>query len=86
MNPRDVASIILHNNGGVYFKTDKTCSPGSVWCIINYSDAKQIDRAYSALLAAQASMKKITFYWPNLSSCSDINNNGARPDYLFISK
>ncbi len=64
----DITNIIIHKNGIVYFKTDQTCSTGSVWCQIGFADPKQIDRAYSMLLTAQTSKKQVTFVWPDLSS------------------
>lgn len=72
----NVDRVIVHSNGGVYFKTDKTCSGG--WCQIDWADADRIDRAYSMLLTAKTTGTPLTFYWL-LESCDQINETYSSP-------
>ena len=74
-----VNHAILHQNGNVYFTTDKTCPN---WCQIKWTNDGDKDRAYSTLLAARVTQKNMTFYWASLNSCDDKNATYTSPSYM----
>lgn len=76
----NVNSVILHNSGAVFFKTASTCSTN--WCQIQWDTPEKTKSAYAMLLAAKLSDKKVFFYWPNLSACSQANANYASPESM----
>ncbi len=78
----DITQLITHENGKVYFKTNKTCMNG--WCHLDWSSQDQIDRAYSVMLAARMSGNALVFYWRDLESCSEINVTYASPGVVRI--
>jgi len=64
-----VKRIHIHQNGNIYFNTDTVCA-GS-WCLIDWEDQNQVNRAYSAMLAAVATNSEMTFVWSadDVASC-----------------
>jgi hypothetical protein len=70
-----VTEIIPHTNGGVFFKTDLTCT--NYWCQLNWSSTTAINRALATMLAAQAQGKHLYITWQNLTACTA----GANPVY-----
>lgn len=75
----EISSAILHENGNVYFQTNATCPN---WCQIKWSTEEDKNRAYSTLLAARTTDRKLTFYWNNLNACSEINPTYQSPEYM----
>ncbi|MFS1525339.1 hypothetical protein ACL7TT_14710 [Microbulbifer sp. 2304DJ12-6] len=78
-----VTRLIIHRDGNVYFSTDKTCVENG-WCKLDFEDPKQADRGYSMLLSATIADKKVTFTWPAISNCDEINAQHASPEYFDI--
>lgn len=78
----NVASAYVHSNGGVYFTTDKTCSVN--WCQVNWGTDDKNKKALAMLLLAKATSKPVTFYWPNVSTCSEVNLVYASPSYMSL--
>jgi len=74
----NITNVILHVNGNVYFTTDKTCP--SNWCQINWGTSSK--SAYATLLAARVTAKPVSFYWPDLTDCTQINVVYASPNYF----
>ena len=74
-----IKSVVLHQNGNVYFTSSKTCNS---WCQIKWTGDGDKDRAYSQLLAARTTNREITFYWRNLSSCDTKNPTYQSPEYM----
>ncbi|MCR9664450.1 hypothetical protein [Vibrio parahaemolyticus] len=74
-----ISTVILHQNGNVYFQTDKTC--GS-WCQIKWTSEKDKDRAFSMLLTAKTANQAVRLYWNDLSSCSEKNVTYQSPEYI----
>ena len=74
-----IKSAILHQNGNVYFTSTKTCPN---WCQIKWVGEGDKDRAFSTLLAARTADREVTFYWPELSSCSSVNPTYQSPGYV----
>lgn len=77
-----ITAVILHQNGNVYFKTNKVCS--SFWCQIKYPEGDALNRTYSLLLAARTSDKNIQFYWGNLNNCEEKASVYESPKYLSL--
>ncbi len=76
-----ITRAILHAGGGIYFTSDKTCSN---WCQINWGTSEKNKNGYAMLLAAQTSARTITFYWPNVEACTEVNATYASPDYMML--
>ncbi len=76
-----VTGAVLHVNGNIYFTTDKTCPN---WCQVNWGSSAANKNAFAMLLAAKTSARQITFDWPYLASCTEINTGGASPDYMIL--
>lgn len=77
-----ITSLVMHSNGQVYFKTDKTCTVD--WCHLNWGDTDRINRGYAMLLAARSTERPVSFYWAGLSNCSSTNPAYASPDYFYF--
>lgn len=54
-----ISSVILHENGEVYFKTSSTCT--DTWCHINWSTTDAKNRACSSMLTARTTDRPMTF-------------------------
>lgn len=79
-----VTQAITHNNGIVYFKTDKSCSAG--WCSADYANGEVVKRSYALLLAAVASGKTVDFYWPNASTACAVQATYSIPEMMGINR
>lgn len=77
-----IASAVLHSNGGVYFLSDKTCTAS--WCQVNWGTDDKNKKALAMLLLAKATAKPVSFYWPNLNSCSEVNPAYTSPAYMSL--
>lgn len=77
-----VTTVIVHTNDVVYFQTDKTCA--AVWCQLAMTTPSANNRAYAALLAAQAADRKVGLSWPNISSCTQQNAAFAAPAFVSV--
>lgn len=67
-----VTNIHIHSNGNIYFNTEGVCA--KKWCLLDWKNSEnetQLNRAYSALLAARTTDRAITFHWPkeSLAAC-----------------
>lgn len=74
-----IKAAVVHQNGNVYFTSSKTCDS---WCQIKWAGDGDKDRAYSTLLAARTADREVTFYWRELSSCSEKNPTYQSPEYI----
>ncbi len=79
--PEAVTQAILHANGGVFFTSDATCPN---WCQVNWGTDAKNKNALAMLLTAVSSGQKVTFYWPNLTSCAATNVTYASPDSMHL--
>lgn len=70
-----VTQVIVHQDGGIYFQTDQTCSHG--WCRANWGAASR--NAYAMLLTAKTTGRRLQMYWDALGACSQKNPAGASP-------
>jgi redox-sensitive bicupin YhaK (pirin superfamily) len=76
-----ITRAILHLNGNIYFTSDKTCPN---WCQVNWGTSEKNKNAFAMLLAAQTAARSITFYWPSVSECTEVNATYASPDYMML--
>jgi hypothetical protein len=76
-----IKSVIQTDGGGVFFTTDKSCPS---WCGANYANADAVKRAYALLLTASASGKKVTFYWPMVSSSCAVVPVYSQPENFML--
>jgi hypothetical protein len=76
----NVSEVIVHANANVYFKTAQTCSGN--WCQANWGTSSK--NAYAILLVAKTTGKRLQFYWPNLSACTQVNASLASPDSISL--
>ncbi|MFL6660262.1 MAG: hypothetical protein ACJ8GW_19405 [Massilia sp.] len=76
-----ITHVILHENGNIYFNTDKTCS--QTWCQLNWNAAAN-KNAYALLLTAQTTGRTVRLYWANLASCNDLQPTYASPNYMTL--
>ena len=74
-----VKTVVLHQNGNVYFTSSKTCPN---WCQIKWAGEGDKDRALSQLLVARTTEKPLTFYWRELNNCETINPTYSSPEYV----
>lgn len=74
-----VKSVIVHQNGNVYFTTDKTCPN---WCGLVWTSADSVSRAYALMLSTSAVPRKLVFAWTTISSCSEVNELYAVPSWV----
>lgn len=78
-----VLNVTIHNNGSIYFMTDKTCS--QAWCQLNWVwDAKLMDRGYAALLTAKSTGSDVVINWTSINNCTTQNPGNASPTYFQI--
>lgn len=77
-----VTSLVTHKNGSVYFKTNKTCTNGL--CKVNWDNSDNLNRAYSSMLAARVGGNELTFYWPNISDCTEESETYSSPDSISL--
>lgn len=77
-----VTQVIVHQDGGVYFQTDQTCSDG--WCKANWGAASR--NAYAMLLTAKTTGRRLQMYWDALGACSQKNPALASPHSLNLSE
>lgn len=77
-----ITNLILHSDGNVYFRSDDTCP--SSWCKIAWGSEEKNTRAYSMLLTAVSSKKKVIFYWTKINSCYEKNKTYASPDFIIL--
>lgn len=75
-------SVIAHDDGNYYFKSDKTCQ--SAWCQIAWgpTDGVRNRNGYAMLLTAKASERQVMFFWPNITSCTQANATYASPSAM----
>lgn len=80
----EVIEVILSGDQHINFKTSAVCN----WCEINPSwSEEQKNRAYSMLLTAIASGKKIGFEWGSqVSQCTGPRVNDIKPSTLILLK
>ena len=76
----NITQVILHANGQVYFKSDKTCTYN--WCQVNWGTDEKNKSAYTLLLTAKVTAKPVAFWWENLSACTQSNVVYASPAYI----
>jgi hypothetical protein len=77
-----ITYVILHMNGDVYFRSDKTCTQS--WCQIAWGSAEKNKNALAMLMLAKASSRSVEFYWPAIASCETANAAYASPDYMLL--
>lgn len=75
-----VTKVITHQDGNIYFQTDKTCS--GAWCMINWGTAEKNKQGYAMLITAKTSGASIDFQWPALNNCSLFNSFSASPEFM----
>lgn len=80
-----IKRIHIHQNGNIYFNTDTVCTGN--WCLIDWEDQNQVNRAYSAMLAAVATDSKMHFVWAasDVASCdTPISESDISPKWIDV--
>ncbi len=76
-----ITTLIYHDNGNVYFTTPAVCKN---WCQIGAAGEDARNRAFSLMLAAKTSDKRVNIYWRGHPSCSTVIATYAKPEYIVL--
>jgi hypothetical protein len=75
--------VIVHQDGAIYFATDKACSNG--WCMLNWASPTLVNQGYAMLMTAMAQGKLVYLAWDNMPHCNSVNAANASPDFMALS-